>query len=156
MLEGVPKEKRQHAHRLFQCLIAAIRPLQVKELAEIFAVEFDMGAAPNLMEGWRCENPEEAILSACSTLITVIDDSDSKIVQFSLFSVREFLTSERLQTCRVEDIRHYHIPLDTTNTTLVQACLTVLLKLDEKKNKKRPNVSSGILRCSALVRSCQA
>ncbi|KAH9992931.1 hypothetical protein BJV77DRAFT_410664 [Russula vinacea] len=29
-LEGIPKEKRQHAHRLFQCLVVAIRPLRVR------------------------------------------------------------------------------------------------------------------------------
>ncbi|KAH9985039.1 hypothetical protein BJV74DRAFT_886357 [Russula compacta] len=40
-LQEIPKEKRQHAHRLFQCLVAAIRPLRVEELAEIFAIEFD-------------------------------------------------------------------------------------------------------------------
>jgi len=47
-LEGIPQEKRQHAHRLFQCLVVAIRPLRVEELAEIFAIEFDEEAGPNL------------------------------------------------------------------------------------------------------------
>src|SRR5580692_401564 len=58
VLQEIPKEKRQHAHRLFQCLIAAIRPLRVEELAEIFAIEFDADALPNLMEGWRPEHAE--------------------------------------------------------------------------------------------------
>jgi hypothetical protein len=89
-LERIPKEKRQYAHRLFQCLVAAIRPLRVQELAEIFAIEFDSEAGPHLSEGWRPENPEEAVLSACSTLITIVDDWDStyrysRIVQFSQF-----------------------------------------------------------------------
>ena len=73
-IEAIPKQKRQHAHRLFQCLVAAIRPLRVDELGEIFAMKFDEGTGSNFMEGWRPENPEEAILSACSTLISVIDD----------------------------------------------------------------------------------
>jgi ankyrin repeat protein len=90
------------------------------------------------MEGWRPENPEEAVLSACSTLITVIDnDEGSKIVQFSHFSVKEFLTSDRLRTSEVGNIRLYHIPLNAAHTILAQACLTVLLKLDEKIDKKR-------------------
>ena len=50
----------EHAHRLFQCLAAAIRPLCVEELAEIFAVEFD--AVPNLMEGRRPEIPNRLFL----------------------------------------------------------------------------------------------
>ena len=137
-LEGIPKQKSQHAHRLFQCLIAAIRPLHVEELAEVFAIGFDLGVTRNYMEGWRPENPEEAILSACSTLIAVIrDERGSKIVQFSHFSVKEFLVSERLRTFEVGDIRDFHIQLDAAHTILAQACLTVLLQLDEKIDKKR-------------------
>ena len=137
-LEGIPKQKSQHAHRLFQCLVAAIRPLHVEELAEIFAIGFDLGATGNLMEGWRPENPEEAILSACSTLIAVIEDEEgSKIVQFSHFSVKEFLVSERLRTFELGNIRDFYIRLDVAHTILAQACLTVLLQLDEKMDKKR-------------------
>jgi ankyrin repeat protein len=137
-LEEISKEKTKHAHRLFQCLVAAIRPLCVEELAEVFAIEFDQDAARNLMQSWRPENPEEAVLSACSTLITVIDDDEgSKIVQFSHFSVKEFLTSDRLRTSEIENIRHYYIPLNAAHTILARACLTVLLQLDEKIDKKR-------------------
>jgi ankyrin repeat protein len=137
-LKEIPKEKRQHTHRLFQCLVAAIRPLYVEELAEVFAIEFDQDAARNLTEGWRPENPQEAVLSACSTLIAVIDNNKgSRIVQFSHFSVKEFLTSDRLRTSEVGNIRLYHIPLNAAHTILAQACLTVLLQLDEKIDKKR-------------------
>jgi ankyrin repeat protein len=137
-LEGIPKEKTQYAHRLFQCLVGATRPLRVEELGEIFAIESDQDAATNLMEDWRPENPEEAILSACSTLITIIDDDEgSKIVQFSHFSVKEFLTSDRLRTSEVGNIRDYHIPPDAAHTILARACLTVLLQLDEDIDKKR-------------------
>jgi ankyrin repeat protein len=119
-------------------LVAAIRPLHVEELAEIFAIGFDQGATRDFMEGWRPENPEEAILSACSTLITVIDDAEgSKVVQFSHFSVKEFLVSERLRTLEVGSIRDFHIRLDTAHTTLARVCLTILLQLDKKIDKKR-------------------
>jgi ankyrin repeat protein len=133
----IPKEKRQHAHRLFQCLVAAIRPLRVEELAEIFAIEFDQDATYGFMEEWRPEHPEEAILSACTTLITVIDNKDTKVVQFSHFSVKEFLTSEHLQTFDVRSIRNYHISLDAAHLILAQGCLTVLLQLDENTDKQR-------------------
>src|SRR5260221_5824021 len=135
ILEGIPKQKWEHAHRLFQCLVAAVRPLRVDELAEIFAVDFDPDSEPRLEEGWRPENPEEAVLSACSTLITIIGDEDSKIVQFSHFSVKEFLTSERLQTSELG--KTLYIPLDAAHTILTRACLTVLLQLDEKLDKQR-------------------
>ena len=136
-LQGIPKEKWQHAHRLFQCLIAAIQPLRVEALAEIFAIEFDSDAAPRVMEGFRPEDPEEAVLSACSTLIAVINDKGSKIVQFSHFSVKEYLTSDRLLTSEVGCIRRYYIPLDAAHTILARACLTELLQLDENVDNER-------------------
>jgi Ankyrin repeats (many copies)/Ankyrin repeats (3 copies) len=137
ILQGIPKQKWQHAHRLFQCLVAAVRPLRVEELAEIFTIEFGSNVALSLVEGWRPEDPEEAVLSACSTLISIINDKGSKIVQFSHFSVKEFLTSDRLQTTDVENVRQYYIPLEPAHTLLAQACLTVLLQLDEKVDTKR-------------------
>ena len=136
-LEGIPKEKRQHAHHLFQCLVGAIRPLRAEELAEIFAIDFDPDAMSNFMDGWRPENAEEAVLSACSTLVSVVEDKGSKIVQFSHFSVEEFLTSDRLRTSEVGDIRHYHVSLDAAHTILVRACLAVLVHLDENMDEKR-------------------
>jgi len=89
------------------------------------------------MEGWRPANAEEAVLSACTTLISVVDNQGAKIVQFSHFSVKEFLTSDRLLTSDDGNIRHYHIPLNGAHTILARACLTVLLQLDEKVDKKR-------------------
>ncbi|KAH9985036.1 hypothetical protein BJV74DRAFT_952202 [Russula compacta] len=137
VLQEIPKEKQPHAHRLFQCLVTAIRPLRVEELGEMFAIEWDADIAANLMEGWRPENPEEALLSACSTLITVIDDSGSKLVQFSHFSVKEFLVSDRLRTSEIGSIRHYHILLDAAHTILARACVAVLLQFDESVDKQR-------------------
>ena len=136
-LQEIPKEKRQLAHRLFQCLVVAFRPLRVEELAELFAIEFGPHTGPNLKEGWRPENPEDAVLSACSTLIAVVEDSGSRIVQFSHFSVKAFLTSDRLRTSNNGNIRHYHIPLDAAHAILARACLSVLLQLDENVDKKR-------------------
>jgi ankyrin repeat protein len=136
-LQEIPKEKWQHAHRLFQCLVAAIRPLRVNELAEIFAIKFDTDRSPSLMMGWRPENAEEALLSACSTLITIVENKGSKIVQFSHFSVKEYLTSNRLQTSEVGNICNYHIPLDAAHTVLARACLTALLQLDENVDRER-------------------
>ena len=136
-LQEIPKEKRKYAHRLFQCLVVAIRPLRVEELAELFAIEFGADAGPNLQEGWRPENPEYAVLSACSTLIAIIENEGSKAVHFSHFSVKDYLTSDRLRISEMGNIRDYHIPLDAAHTILVRACLTVLLQLDENVDKKR-------------------
>jgi Ankyrin repeats (many copies)/Ankyrin repeat len=137
ILQGIPKEKFQHARRLFQCIVAAIRPLRVEELAEIFAIEFGANEATNLVDGWRPENPEEAVHSVCSSLIAIIDDRGSKIVQFSHFSVKEFLTSDRLETSDIGHLSDYYIPLEPAHAILARACIAVFLQLDEKVDRER-------------------
>lgn len=99
ILLNIDAEKREYAQRLFQCLTLSIRPLRVNELAEILAIRFDdSGSTPNYNASWRSRDAEEAVLSACSGLITVANIDGSRVVQFSHFSVKEFLTSERLAT----------------------------------------------------------
>jgi hypothetical protein len=49
-LQGIPIEKRRHAHRLFQCLVAAIRPLRAIGSAEIFAIDFESDGKCNFMD----------------------------------------------------------------------------------------------------------
>jgi ankyrin repeat protein len=90
------------------------------------------------MDAWRPEHPEEAILSTCSTLISDVDGfRGSKIVQFSHFSVKEYLISDRLRMSEVGNIHTCHVRLDLAHALLARACLTVLLHLDEKTDKKR-------------------
>ena len=133
ILQEIPKSNRVHAHRLLQCLTVAVRPLGVEELAEILAVDFNTSdGIPKLNEALRWEDQEQAVLSACSSLIAVIEDKNkySRVVQFSHFSVKEFLTSDRLATSKMDASRYHHIPLEPAHMIMAQACLSVLLRLD--------------------------
>ena len=130
ILREIRKPNQGHAHRLLQCLVAAARPLQVKELAEVLAFDFSGEGIPKLNLGWRWEDKEEAVMSACSSLVMIVHDGDSRIVQFSHFSVKEFLTANRLTT-PIRDVSRYHIRLEAAHTILAQACLGVLLRLDD-------------------------
>lgn len=132
LLQEIPEEKKQSSQRLFQCLIAAMRPFSVEELAEMFAINFDSYSAPKLEVDKRPENPEEAILSTCPSLITITKDKGSKIVQFFPLSVKEFLTSDHVQNCDVESIRYFHISADAAHNILARACLAVLLHLGDE------------------------
>jgi hypothetical protein len=53
-------------------------------------------------------------------------------VQFSRFSVKEYLTSARLATSSQDVLRYHmiHIVLEPAHTILAQACLSILLRLD--------------------------
>jgi len=132
VLKEIKKPNRDHALRLLQCLVVAIRPLRVDELAEVLAVDFDdTEGIPKLNPNWRWEDEEQALLSSCSSLIAIVESDESQIVQFSHFSVKEFLTSARLATSS-GDVLRYHIVLEPAHTILAQACMSVLLLLDDR------------------------
>jgi hypothetical protein len=150
----IDEEKQVYSIRLFQCLAFSRRPLRVEELAEVLAIQFGT-AIPRLNTSLRPGDTDEAILSACSTLVTTIeldyfdenDDYDydsgsdynydpdvdvdtdvncdydydhnyngncssrvkSRVVQFSHYSVKEFLTSNRLAKSDKGDISQYYV-----------------------------------------------
>jgi hypothetical protein len=117
----------------------AIRPLGVKELAEVLAVDFDDAEGiPKLNPNWRWEDEERAILSTCSSLITIVATDESRVVRFSHSSVKEFLTSERLATSSGY-VSHHHITLEPAHTILAQACMSVLLHPDDHVEEKLEN-----------------
>jgi ankyrin repeat protein len=149
ILKEIKKPNRDLARRVLQCLVVATRPLRVAELAEVLAVDFDDAEGiPRLNSDWRWEDQEQALLIACSSLIAIVEagNSDSeaetengdsrdeagdlRIVQFSHFSVKEFLTSSRLPTASGE-VANYHIDLEPAHTILGQACLGVLLQIQD-------------------------
>jgi ankyrin repeat protein len=132
ILKEINMPNRDYACRLLQCLVAAIRPLRMEELAEVLAIDFnDEGGVPKLNPRWRWEDQEQALLSSCSSLITIVNAGESRVVQFSHSSVKEYLTSYRLAT-RSEDVSRYHILLGPAHTILAQACVSVLLQLDDR------------------------
>src|SRR6266566_6619949 len=137
VLKDIKKVNREHAIRLLHCLTVAIRPLRVDELAEVLAIDFDAAGEgiPNLNPNWRWADQHQAVLSTCSSLIAIVDDGDSQVVQFSHFSVKEFLTSDRLARLG-GDVSHYHILPESAHTILAQACLGVLLRLDDHVDKE--------------------
>ena len=141
VLREIKKPNRDHARRLLQCLVVAIRPLRVEELAEVLAIDFDYAEGiPKLNASWRWEDQERGLLTSCSSLIAIVDTGDSRVVQFSHFSVKEYLTSERLASSS-QDVSRYHITFETAHTMLAQACVSVLLQLDD--HDKRDDVAKN-------------
>ena len=129
LMMEIKRANQVHAYRMLQCLAVAVRPLSVTELAELLAFDFDgsKDGIPKLNSDWRWEDHEQAVLSTCSSLITVVPGSESPLVQFSHFSVKEFLMSDRLATA-TGGISQYHISLMHAHTLLARACLGVLLQ----------------------------
>jgi ankyrin repeat protein len=137
VLKDIKKVNREHAIHLLHCLTVAIRPLRVEELAEVLAIDFDAArreGIPKLNPNWRWADQHQAVLSTCSSLIAIVDDGDSQVVQFSHFSVKEYLTSDRLANAN-GDVSRYHIVPESAHTILAQACLGVLFRFDDHVDK---------------------
>ena len=142
ILKEIKKPNKRLAQRVLQCLVVAVRPLSVKELAEVLAVDFDDASGiPRSKPDWRWEEQELALLSACSSLISIVDGyvdySWARVVQFSHFSVKEFLTSPRFATATGE-VSNYHIDSEPAHTILGQACLGVLLQIQDDVEGRTP------------------
>jgi hypothetical protein len=140
ILKGINKAQKEDARRLLQCLTVAGRPLRVEELAELLAFDFQAtrdGGIPALRADWRWNDQEQAVLSTCSSLISIVHDGSSRVVQFSHFSVKEYLTSSRLARSH-GDVSRFHVDLNAAHTILAQACLGTLLRLDEHNGKEFP------------------
>ena len=152
VLREINKANRAHAHRLLQCLTVAVRPLRVAELAEVLAFDFETASSPGTLKlktDWRWEDQEQAVLSTCSSLIIVVEDENgSQIVQFSHFSVKEFLTSPRFATSSA-DVSRFHILQKPAHTIMARACLGTLLRLDDPSDEDNVENRSPLVRYAA-------
>jgi ankyrin repeat protein len=107
-------------------------------------VDFDdVEGIPKLNPNWRWEDEEQALLTSCSSLIVIVETDDSRVVQFSHFSVKEFLTSTRLADSR-KDVSRYHINLEPAHTILAQACMGILLETDDCAEENGIGKSSSL------------
>jgi len=107
VLKEIKKPNRDHAHRIMQCLVVAVRPLRAEELAEVVAVDFDdSSGVAKLKPSWRWEDEEQALLSSCSSLITLVGSGKSRVVQFSHYlfdSDKPYFAA----WCKLHDIDRY-------------------------------------------------
>ena len=134
-MKEIDEQNWDYAHRLFQCVAAASRPLRAEELAEFLAFDFNAGPTPTFLVDWRSEDPENEVLSICSTLLVVVKPrSGSPVIQFAHFSVKEYLTSARLAETK-DTISRFHVSMAPAHTIVAQACLGALLHLDENITK---------------------
>jgi hypothetical protein len=87
-------------------------------------------------EEFRWPDQEPAVLSTCSSLIAIVEHRNSRRVEFSHSSVKEFLTSDRLATSELNALHYHHIQLELAHAIMAQACQGVLFRLDDSMDKK--------------------
>ena len=129
--------------RILQWLAFSARPLQLKELAEVIAI--DVNETPRFDPERRLPNPRD-ILTICSSLITLtknashdldketstndsVETFDSEgYVRLAHFSVKEYLVSDRINHGMAA---HYAIREIQSHGNIAEDCIAYLLQFDE-------------------------
>jgi len=131
ILRGIPDEHKQNATRILQFLTYSERPLRIEEAVDALVV--DTRGDQHFNPQYRMPDPRE-ISCYCSSLVVVVSakdhsyDEDDKPVELQLahFSVKEYLTSNRLDTdiaLRFEEV--------AAKASIAKVCLAYLLHLDQ-------------------------
>ena len=130
ILRGIPKEHKRNATRILQFLIYSERPLRIKEAVDVIAV--DAEADQHFNPKYRMPDPHE-ISCYCSSLVVVVSAKehlyfeDDKPVELQLahFSVKEYLTSNRLDKDIAQSFQE-----TVAKASIAIVCLAYLLHLN--------------------------
>lgn len=119
ILVDIDESDRKFAYRALQWLVTSARPLTLREIVE--AVTIQPNEVPCLDTEDRFLDPEDILRILPAGLVEVIDI----YIQFSHFSVKEYITSPRLsEDPEVSDFRVFPMP---THNHVAQTCLAYLL-----------------------------
>ncbi len=120
----------QYAFKILQWLAYAARPLELKEIAEVVAI--DVEGTPRFDPDNRFPEPQD-ILTTCSSLISLEEENESLtsssrvVVRLAHLSVKEFLSSNAVLQ---GDAKHYSIREINANISICTDCVAYLLNFD--------------------------
>ena len=135
ILSNIEEDYTEYVLKILHWLTFSTRLLQVKELAEVLAV--DVEADPQFDPDRRLTEPKD-ILDICSSLVsietqTVVEDVgmtiriiQGEVVRLAHFSVQEYLISERIKT---GPVFRYAIDKESANMAIAETCLAYILHL---------------------------
>ncbi|KAJ7201096.1 ankyrin repeat-containing domain protein [Mycena pura] len=125
ILKRILPHDRSVAARIFHMIAFAKRPLSVAELAEVFTVDWHRDPHPVLVEDCRAPDPAKHLLRICTNLIRITPGGSSSLVEFSHFTVHEYLISltDKPDGKTDDRLEIYGLNAELAHTTLAQMCL---------------------------------
>jgi len=127
ILDRIPKRHCKYVIQVLQWLAFSARPLTLRELAAALEVDIRDGSTVN--DEGQVPDPR-AVLKMCSSLVTITPgsfDQDDAQVQLSHLSVQDYLTSEQIQTGKVQ---RFSFNAKSAHTLISLTCLFTLVRLD--------------------------
>lgn len=94
ILDEIPEADKESCIRILQFLMFSERPLRSDEVNDLIAIPTE----PQLLFDPRNRMRPEDIPAVCSSLVTITDEDTYTVIQLSHFSVKEYLSSDRLET----------------------------------------------------------
>lgn len=116
ILESIDEENSDVVQKLLKWLVRGTREMTLVELASAIAI--NPSSDNENVDPDDLMDPED-IVGYCSSLITI---SDEQKVSLAHFTVKEFLTSDRIK----EKLSIYHVGLEEVHAELAEVCLTYL------------------------------
>jgi len=139
ILASIPEEHSEDARRILQCLITAFYPLDVKEVAEIVAI--NPSEDPIIDFDNKLCDPQD-VLTICSSLVSVIPSTRIKLkenfagaetfsfqeLRLAHYSVKEYLISNRVESALAP---MYSIDERLAHDAMAGFCIRYLLQFDQ-------------------------
>ena len=143
ILSRIPDDYVEDVRRVLQCLICAFKPLDIREVADIVAIDT---AEPYYDPENRYSSPRD-LLSVCSGLVStrtakrLVDIKWDRIefeieeLRLAHFSVKEYLVSDRVN---LGPAMKYKLDEVSCHGTLANLCISYLLKFEEEVYDRQP------------------
>jgi hypothetical protein len=124
IFDAIPDEYKSHAVRILQFLTFSERPLSIKETVDAIAVNTE--GDPYFNPDNRMPDPQE-ISRYCSSLVVVVPIESGDMLQLAHLSVKEYLTSNRVETTVAAEFQ-----MVTASASIARVCLGYLLQFDHE------------------------
>ncbi|KAF7923232.1 uncharacterized protein EAE98_007937 [Botrytis deweyae] len=154
ILQQIDVDHRSEVSKILQALTVAAKPLNVEELVEILAIDFDSDL-PCFDEDSRLLNPE-IVLSMCSSLVTKFEPRSGQDGEFKTRWKRDLPRQESIYSSPGVKLAHASVADYLTHTTtspfhytqytarqfMAQACLAYLLNPEFSQGHERELLKS--------------
>lgn len=134
ILLSLDSENAEDAFTVLQWLAFSLRPVQIEEMAAVIAIDVERDLQ---LDDERCLNEPHALLVICSSLVTTSNSSlehpsgeENRIEELRLshFSVKEYLTSERIRSGPTAKFSVLEIP---AHLSIALSCIAYLLQFNK-------------------------
>jgi ankyrin repeat protein len=141
ILDTIPDEHKSYAVRILQFLTFSERPLSIKEIIDAITVNTEGG--PYFDPSDRMPDHKE-ISRYCSSLVVVVSIESEDVLQLAHLSVKEYLTSNRVQSVLATEFQKV-----TASTSIAKVCLAYLLQFDQELQPEEVQIKFPLAKYSA-------